>query len=489
MASLSDISSFWRRAQPVDPVNAPPPPGGMADTYGAPGMPQFSAPPNARDVYAPIKLPIDRDVALQDLPPGFALTDAGITDPQGNPARTMSPSLGEVASFIMQAMQPGGTAGAVAKAVAGGVHQGGSVFGVGPTLTKAGKATKAAEAPVYNMFDYSRLGETPNVPQFNLARPAPAKASTVSARMEDLVNNPEVRDLVMQHIQKGVEMGGPKWYNTEPLQETFRSVIGGAERGDEAYRKYLEFVAATSPRSDVDTNVRNASYYYGRWMRGEGMPEITDKLPQPYGHLAQKLHKQNAATVAGPGWDLMKNPKPPSFVENLAGNQLPGTMDAHAYKLPAILSGDPRFISNSFKADKTSVPLKIRDMVLRGEMPMEDVKAVHWEGQPNVNTEYAPLERYYQGIGREMGLTPAQTQSSGWIGGGDVTGLGSDSSLPFLGFVENRARYTGQKRGVDPVKALEDMILGRASFLAAPVAVGGAAAAGAAGLLGDRDQQ
>ena len=63
----------------------------------------------------------------------------------------------------------------------------------------------------------------------------------------------------------------------------------------------MDLVAATSPRSDVGTNARNASYYYSRAMQGEPMPAVGDRNPQPYGHMAQRLHQMNAERVAGAG--------------------------------------------------------------------------------------------------------------------------------------------------------------------------------------------
>ncbi|MGA7455079.1 MAG: hypothetical protein WBW73_28835 [Rhodoplanes sp.] len=64
-----------------------------------------------------------------------------------------------------------------------------------------------------------------------------------------------------------------------------------ARTGNEASERHMDFVAATSLGR---VNARNASYYYSRMMRGEGMPEIGSQNLAPWGHLAKFLHQRNA---------------------------------------------------------------------------------------------------------------------------------------------------------------------------------------------------
>jgi hypothetical protein len=334
----------------------------------------------------------------------------------------------------------------------------------------SGGGLKLGEAKP-GLFDYSRLGEVPNVPQVDIPRYAPPRGAP--ARTLDLVNDPAVRSKMLETISQGQQMGGANWYNAEPLRQAFTAELGG--KGDAAFRKYMDLVAATSPRSDVGTNARNASYYYGRLMRGEGVPEVGTPNPQPYGHMAQKLHQMNVGRVAGAGWDPLNNPKPASFVENLVGNQAPVTVDTHALRLPAILAQDPRFLETAYQATKDAPKQNIRQMVARGELPIGEARPAHWQAQPREN-EYAALEQYYKGLGRELGLTPAQTQASAWVGGGRLTGLASDESKPFLRFLEDRINLTAEKRGETPKQTLKQFIRGRAPLLTVPPVMGALAA-------------
>lgn len=396
-----------------------------------------------------------------------------------------------IAGFV-PGLGEGIAAGDVTRDLSRGDYPGAAISAAGLVVPGAAKvvrgATKAAgrtagdvAAEATKLFDTSRLSEVPNVRQFDLPRYQPPRG--VPERTQELLNNPDVRDKMIETIKRGQEMGGANWYNAEPLREAFNAELG--KGGDAAFRQYMDMVAATSPRSDVGTNVRNASYYYTLARQGQPMPAVGTPNPQPYGHLAQKEHQRNAAKIVGAGWDPLQNPKPASFVENLAGNQMPATVDTHAFRLPAMLAQDPRFIETSYKSGKGVPPRNIQKELLQGKLTQDEVlnTPAFWQAQPRDN-EYAAMEQYYKGLASDLGMTPAQTQASAWVGGGPITGLASDSSKAFVDFVQDRAVKTAQARGITPAEALSQMISGKAPLLS----VGGAAAA-APYLLTSQDDQ
>ena len=316
---------------------------------------------------------------------------------------------------------------------------------------------KAAENEPEPLFDYSRLSEVPKVPQFDLKRNEPARG--VTERVQDLMKNKLVRGRMLKTLKEGLDLGGANWYNTDPLRDEFMKVLG-KDHGDAAHRRYMEYVAATSPRSEVGTNARNASYYFHRERSGAGVPEVGEQNPQPYGHMAQRLHQQNAQNVVAGGWDSTVNPKVASFVENLHGNQQPATIDTHAFRLPAIHAKDPRFLNAAFRKDQDSPPENIRSAVESGAMKMKDVRPAHWLSQPNAANEYGAMERYYQGLAKELGITPAQAQAAAWVGGGKLTGLASDESKPFLRFFQDRIYKTAHETGMEPRDVMRAFIKG-----------------------------
>ena len=214
----------------------------------------------------------------------------------------------------------------------------GAVLGAG-AIRRAATAKQGLQAPAIRnpdvpLFDYSRMREVPDVPQRDLQRYDAPRG--VPERTQALAA-PENVARVNEVVKRGAGQGGIEWYNTDPLRQAFISELG--PQGEVAYRQYLDMVAATSPRSKVSENARNAAYYYGLAQRGEPLPArvgnaLVEPLPSPYGHIAQRLHVQNANNVLNEGgWPVLQNPKPASFVENLAGNQMPVTVDTHNARL------------------------------------------------------------------------------------------------------------------------------------------------------------
>jgi hypothetical protein len=279
------------------------------------------------------------------------------------------------------------------------------------------------------LFDYSRLSETPPVPQFNLPRVVPPEG--VPAATQTLAA-PKNIARVNEAVRAGEAMGGRDWYNTEPLRQQFVSELGEGP-GNAAFRQYLDMVAANSPRTRVPENIRNASYFYGLAQRGEDLPRTylqggyhrmvkETQAPSPYGIMP--IHVQNMENALEGGLPVLQNPKPASFVENLAGNQTPVTIDTHNMRL------------------------------LTGGREAEVPKA----------NEYGFLERLQQEQAAKMGMSPAQYQASAWIGAGKETGLGSPID-PFLRVLEDRVAKTAEARGITKAQALRDFIRAKSPLL------------------------
>jgi hypothetical protein len=351
-------------------------------------------------------------------------------------------------------------------------------------------------------LELSSQAQIPSVEQKGLERYTPPRG--VSERMQDALKNPDVIAGVKDSIEQGKTMGADKWYHTEPLRQAFADAYRGSNSdpgGVRAFQQFMDQVAATSPRSDVPTNIRNASYYYGLGRRGEDLPA---QLPYPYGHVAQQLHKQNfanlsAAATEGPGgWNVLQNPKPASFAQNLTGNLEPVTVDTHAFRNIGMRTEDPRFLATSIRAkikpgkaaaaadeeealgtnnslvskygevskDGTTVTFRPQKLFNEGKLTMQDAKNIpsFWASKPNEN-EYAAVENFYRQLAREHGLAPADAQAAAWAGGGKLTGLGSPPAKTFPEMFNERVAYTARMRGEDPKDTLRKMILGQAPLL------------------------
>jgi len=293
----------------------------------------------------------------------------------------------------------------------------------------------------------------------------------VPERTQDLMNNPEVYDKFMQGMERGLPV--KDWYETGPLEKSFTEEFG-ADTGRDRFNQFIDAVAATSPRSDVGTNVRNASYYYGKAQPFPGrnsVPSISDlppKNPKPYGHLAQNLHRMNAEKMVfpgGAGLDFKANAKPISFAANLKGDPNPVTVDTHAFRAPNILSGDPRFLERSFMNEKGATPRNIQDELAMGELTMEDAqkRGALWASKP-LPTEYAAYEDLYRRGANDLGITPREAQAASWVGHGPMTGLES-APKSFMDFMEERILKTARERNMDPKDVWKKAVRGSMPLL------------------------
>jgi hypothetical protein len=297
------------------------------------------------------------------------------------------------------------------------------------------------------LFDYSKLSRVPDVKQFDLERYAPPRG--VPDRTQALAEPANVAR-VNKMAEAGTKLGGLEWYNTEPLLQRFVQELG-SEKGPKAYAQYMDLVAATSPRSNVGTNARNASYYYTLAQNGQPLPErvrvgnnwtIKEPLPKPYGHVAQGLHVQNAENVLNNGgWPVLQNPKPASFSQNLQGNMTPITADTHNARAWGMTDS---------KGNPVDMPAK---------------------------TEYGFMEGLQQEQAKKMGISPGQYQASLWVGAGEETGLKSTAD-PFLKVFEQRVQKTADQQGITGEEALKRFIhgtlplLGFGGLIAAPALQG-----------------
>jgi hypothetical protein len=325
-----------------------------------------------------------------------------------------------------------------------------------------------------------------DVPQVAMERYVPKHG--VTDRLEDALRMKRVQQGVRESVETGIGFGADKWYHNEPVRQAFIKELG-PRNGPVEYERFIDMVAATSPRSDVPTNIRNASYHY--MMSKKGLPE---DLPYPYGHVAQNLHRQNHATVMSPeGWDIFKNTKPASFSQNLQGNLVPGTMDTHAFRNIGMRTRDPRFLETSVSAkykqgtdptkdtivnrygerDGDTVSFRPQQLHEAGRLKIKDALQIpyFWVAKPRAN-EYGAAEKLYSEIGRDFKLPTADVQGAAWAGAGGLTGLGTVPTHTFPQLLNERILYTARIRGEDPAKTLSDFIRKKAPLLS----VGGAAA-------------
>jgi hypothetical protein len=276
------------------------------------------------------------------------------------------------------------------------------------------------------LFDYSRLNEVPEVPQFDLPRLTPPKG-TAQAYL-DLARNRPVLARTSAAAEAGMQHGRP-FYNTQPLRAEYRQEYGAAEPGDRAYRDYIGAAAATSVNTPVPQNIRNASYFNYLRQTGQPMPSLVKSpesahlivppgsIPEPYGNTAQAHYVRFMNDLIERGEFGPEAQKLLSYQQNLLGNYRPVTIDRHnmrSYDLP-------------------------------------------WD-QPGKN--YGALEGVQHGQAGQLNVEPAQWQGGLWFGDAERTGVRSGTE-PFLRVLEQRLADTAEQRGLTKVQMLKEFLRAR----------------------------
>jgi hypothetical protein len=319
--------------------------------------------------------------------------------------------------------------------------------GFGPA--KQGRLAERADEARYNAqqlfdqqdtgyFDLSGTLENPgHTADFALPRYEPPRGAPASLDRLD----PRTSGRLLDTTIEGMNKGAHGWYNTEPLAEEFTRVLG-PEKGRQEYERYLSYVAATSPRSNVRMNIMRGSIPYMRTQQGKSNVGLTNpasetypnpgpedmRFPLGWGHMAHNLHTGliNEVDVMG-SLNPIDRPKVSSFAQNLMGNYSPMTLDTH--NRAALFPQDVQ-------------PNK------KGEM----IKKSPSKG------EYGFLEEYQGELGGMLGLDPAQFQSSLWTGGAADTGVVDAKN--FMQILNESMRDTAKKHGISEREASEAFIRG-----------------------------
>ncbi len=287
-----------------------------------------------------------------------------------------------------------------------------------------------------NLFDTSpeALREVPtfgaHAPMEQPPGPGTEKTATNVAGLRRRGQSPAYR----RAAEVGLGLGGLEWYNTQQLYDRFVGELG-AEAGERAFRRFMDMVAATSPGSNVSTNIKLGSNFFTMAEQGALTPEILREgqleLAPGYKHRFQSTHNAKAARILEEGGlNPVADPKTARFGAALSGNYANVPVDLH--------------ISRGLKLTNTA------------GKPIETPES--WQ--------YGAIEDLLRAEAARVGVTPAQYQAAAWVGLADKTGVGGASRRrsvpPFLAILEERLGLTAKRRGTTKEKALRALIRGEA---------------------------
>jgi hypothetical protein len=314
-------------------------------------------------------------------------------------------------------------------------------------IRKVARSTAGARrlAKRERIFDESIRRPDGEVPQFDLKR---KYADVVPDDLARLLATKGLEEKMLARIEEGKKAGGHYWFNTEPLRQVFLKELG-LDEGEQAFRKYIKYVAATSAASDVNTNVRNGSHYFGLATREGRLPNVGDRMPHPYGHKQRHNHQIFARKVFDDELDELTYPKLNSMNENLLGNYDPVTIDRHALRLPAMLAKDPNFLKPEYRK------------LLNKRFTIDELAEMPAAWRNPTKEEYAALEQYYKGLAQKSGLRPAEAQGAAYVGGAGQTNVRDNGLLSFMQHFEDRLHLTADKEKLPAAEVLRRFVRGQ----------------------------
>lgn len=270
------------------------------------------------------------------------------------------------------------------------------------------------------------------------------------------------------------------FYHTDgPIYRAARN----AGLSDEEARAYLRdlsnYTAATSPRTQVETNLRNATLAMAKTDQGIPFREVI-------GPGSGGINESGYAMMTNPGGihgilldDLINtgvintntNPKPANFGANLAGNRSGVTVDTHAIRgtLMTLNEMQPGSVPEGFIIPSFRDQYRANPNILTPDM-IDDTLASQMVGpagdRVKMQTEYPVFADIWHGAADRLGVSPAEAQSMGWFGFGDETNLGSARKTPVDVF-DDRLSVTAQTLGISPEEAARAVFTRRIPLLSA----------------------
>jgi hypothetical protein len=454
-------------------------------------------------------------------------------------------SLGQVGAdvyeaFIQRMNQPG-------EMPAVGSNLGNFGKNGGPPMLNTSGDVSTVNMPEGSLPQYT--GAAPNRTE-PYQRYRPKNTTERMQRLEAAVADPDnpINQVFDNYIEKGKDLAGPDWYNTEELRDWFVSTLGEKE-GDAQWREYMELIGTTSTGAKVPQNIRMASFYralspkdraaVAQIVKDEGITPkaaaarlgVTPKNTPDnyaYGHLKQRNQAGNVVNREAGTWDravpegltgaalskyLQANPKVKGFGNDLLGDDTNIAADMHFMRMLAMADGGGDFLNAQAKlsgenaeiAAQVIGPKRIKKYTNTRKVNGKPVSEINlfkaWQDGHIKDTsafqkmptawadtpkanEYAAYEDMANRVAETYGMTPAQFQASLWMGAGDMTGLADESQGTFMNLFRRSLDKRAEERGLSREEMLLDFLYNKS-----PLAVGGMGVLGGLQMQNQQDDR
>ena len=270
------------------------------------------------------------------------------------------------------------------------------------------------------------------------------------------------------------------FYNTAPIIKKAVELGIPKETAIEQLKKFSKNYAATSPRTQTEENLRNATLVgvkenlgidIGKII-GPGGDGINEKgYPMIIG--PKGLHRQLIEDTKAEGISFDKNPKPATFSENLTGNLEGVTVDTHAIRavIDVLNELEPGSVPIEWIGGKTPDKTKKFQAMYKKDPNSLDVSTMVRDGlasqtlnKISKQTEYAVFSDIYKKVAEKAGVKPAEAQSLSWFANGEKTGLASEPKT-IVELIEDRIDVTSQLTNMNKEEVFKKFMQGKMPLL------------------------
>ena len=311
------------------------------------------------------------------------------------------------------------------------------------------------------IFDTSRAAyeETEKlIPQESIWDRVPTLAEGArgpqSDRIRPLIENREkIADEVAGRLEPLMGSEVEHFYGVGPMYQRLRQDGLSHEEALDWLAEHGNYYAGTSPRTETENNLRNASLL--RHLDKSGLPYIGGSGGNLRGYPMMDMHHDMTRALTRGEDVLDTNTKPSIFARNAAGNLADPTVDSHDIRssllaLDAVEPGSipdqwfersPKGIADAARYRNTGELPRVIDETLSNQIKSSTA------GGKKRQVEYGPLGEINRAVGQRLNRAPARVQSMKWFAYGPRTGLKSEEkSIPTL--INERVNVTAQALGL-----------------------------------------
>lgn len=278
----------------------------------------------------------------------------------------------------------------------------------------------------------------------------------------------QIADALAAKIEPMLDIPPRYFYHTGPMYEAARQAgLSADEARDFMRTSFGPAYAGTSPRTETEQNLRNASLL--QYYRAQGRPissEIYETEGNLRGYPMLGSHYDLTNRLFSGTADINRNPKPSEFNLNTQGDLSGVTGDTHYIRgvLSALNEVDPGGVPEEFLTPGARTGYRETGQ-FDPALDVDDTLRSMARDKVKMQVEYGPMADVAFSVADRLGISPAEAQALQWFGMGEQTGLKSGQKT-IADLINERIDVTAQALGISPAEAYQLYVRGEIPLMA-----------------------